>query len=251
MTAHQYLQSVLKSQTLEEWEINPLREKRQEIETDMRSCFGSFIKNFYYSGSIAKRTAIRLSYDLDLCIYFRRDSFPSLYDMYYQVYEALDERYRVKEQKVSIALENHDIDVVPARKIDDDTEYANLYRTDTGTYIQTSIPVHIRTISESGLRNIIKLMKIWKERHDLHFKSFVLELLVIRASSGKSLYGYDNKVLEVLRYIKDNIKTVSLIDPANSNNIVSDLILVKDKEAFRRQARESLSKQYWSDIIWY
>ena len=242
MTAHEYLENVLNSHTLNDREVESLRNKRSEIETYLRSCFGQDITNLYYSGSIAKGTAIRLSYDLDLCVYFKRDSFNSLRDMYEQVYTNLDQRYYVQPKTVSIAIKGSNVDIVPARRIDNTGVLVNLYRRDTNSQIQTSISIHVKTISASGVRNIIKLIKTWKRRHNLHFKSFALELLVIKSLKDKVLHGYDNKVWEVLKYIRDNVLTVRLEDPTNSNNIVSDLILEKNKQAMRTQAMVSLSQ---------
>jgi len=250
MTAHEYLENVLNSHALNDWEVESLRNKRSEIETYLRSCFGQDITNFYYSGSIAKGTAIRLSYDLDLCVYFKRDSFDSLRDMYEQVYTKLDQRYSLEPKTVSIAIKGSNVDIVPPRRIDETGVLVNLYRRDIDSQIQTSISIHVKTISASGVRNIIKLIKIWKQRHNLHFKSFALELLVIKSLKDKVLDGYDNKVWEVLKYIRDDVLTVRLEDPANSNNVVSDVILGKDKQAMTTQAIVSLNQGSWSDIIW-
>jgi hypothetical protein len=54
----------------------------------------------------------------------------------------------------------------------------------------------------------------------------------------------------VLSFVGDNVHDVSLIDPANSNNIISDTILKKHKEAMRKQAIASLGEGYWANIIW-
>jgi hypothetical protein len=85
-------------------------------------------------------------------------------------------------------------------------------------------------------------MKIWRERHGLEFKSFALELLVMRALAEQNVRGYDNKVCSVLSFIKDSVLDISLIDPANSNNIISESILKKHKEAIGKSLGDLNSK---------
>jgi len=219
----------------------------------MRSFFGSKIETFYYSGSYAKGTAINLKYDLDLCVYFTPNSFSTLKDMYNQTDGCL-RRYghNTRKQAVSlrISLGKEQIDIVPGRRISSGSPEANLYVTTNGSQIKTNIQTHKKFISESGARPIIKLLKIWKIRHGIHFKSFALELLVIRALEGYTGQGYDNTLLHVLDFIKDKVTTIRLVDPANSNNVVSGLISVNDKTNIQRQASNSRGKQYWKDIIW-
>jgi hypothetical protein len=252
VTAQQYLEGILEKYNLTEQQIEPIKKKRETIENFFRTKYGSKIATFYYSGSYAKGTAINLKYDLDLCIYFRRDAFSTLKEMYYDVYNALRQNYIVNLQTVSMGLVsgNESIDIVPARKIDDSTDYANLYDNDHNGQIQTNIPKHKEYISISEARPIIKLMKVWKFQHSIHFKSFGLELLTIRALENFNDPDYGNRVLQVLRFFRDNAKSIRLIDPANSNNIISDLIAPVDKQAIADNAYASLQKKYLNEIIW-
>ncbi|MFH0815291.1 MAG: nucleotidyltransferase, partial [Methanobacteriota archaeon] len=195
---------------------------------------------------------INLKYDLDLCIYFWNNAFSSLSDMYNDVYKALSEKYPVNKQKVSIGLtyDGDNIDIVPARKIDEKTDDANLYISTNNSQIKTNIPKHKEYISQAKCRSTIKLMKIWKLRHALHFKSFALELLTIRALESCNSNDLGDQVLHVLKFIRDHVENVKLVDPANTNNIVSDLVDQDDKVSMKNNAASSLGKQNWSEIIW-
>ena len=172
--------------------------------------------------------------------------------MYSDVYGVLSEKYPVNKQKVSIGLtyDGDNIDIVPARKIDEKTDDANLYINTTGGQIKTNIPKHKDHISQAKCRPTIKLMKIWKFRHSLHFKSFALELLTIRALESCKSHDLGDQVLHVLRFIRDNVENVKLVDPANTNNIVSDLVDAIDKTNMKNNAVSSLGKQNWNEVIW-
>jgi hypothetical protein len=252
MTPQQYLEQLLTKYNLGEQEVEPIKRKRVAIEEFVKSYYGAKVATFYYSGSYAKGTAINLKYDLDLCIYFQNTAFRTLADMYNDVYNFLGNRYNVNKQKVSISLiyGNDSIDIVPARKLDDNTDDANLYISTTGGLIKTNIPKHKDYISKAKCRPTIKLMKIWKFRHSIHFKSFALELLTIRALESCESDNLGEQVWHVLKFINNNIENVKLVDPANMNNIVSDLIDQGDKVNMKNNAYASLNQRKWEDILW-
>jgi hypothetical protein len=172
--------------------------------------------------------------------------------MYNDIYRVLSEKYQTNRQKVSIGLlyGNDNIDVVPARKIDNYSTDANLFIYTTNGQIKTNIPKHKEYVSQAKCRPTIKLMKIWKFRHSIHFKSFALEILSIRALKNFDSNILGDQVLHILKYIRDNILNIKLVDPANSNNIVSDLIDMNDKINIKNNAVSSISQRYWEDIIW-
>lgn len=200
-------------------------QQRDEIENEIRRGFKGCIQTIKYSGSIAKHTAIKSDMDLDLAIHFKKDAFPDLENMYHSVCDFLSKKYNVRKQTVSIGLPVLNVDVVPGRRIYEEEESNNdvfLYRFDNGGRIKTNIEKHKSYIIESGCKDIIKLMKIWRKRWCIDFKSFALELLVVQALKGSEVGSLEDKMDRVLDYIHRNIRYVELIDPANSNNNVVD-----------------------------
>jgi len=244
MTVTEYLESLLDEEKISEEEKEKIRKKRDEVETAIREEFGNKIKTVKYSGSIAKHTAINSSKDLDLAIHFKKESFDSLKEMYDSVFDFLKDNYNVRKQKVSIGLSDFNVDVVPGRRIDEEDESNNdvfLYRSDNDSRIKTNIEIHKSHIKESGCRSVIKLMKIWKNKWNVKFKSFALELLVIQALNDSSKTGLKDRTKEVLEYIVENIETINLIDPANSNNNVADVIEDYKKLFMKTTASNCLS----------
>jgi hypothetical protein len=142
------------------------------------------------------------------------------------------------------------IDVVPGRAIDNSFKYANLYRSDKDSSLQTSIKVHIDTVRNSGRSDIIRLMKLWRKRKNVPFKkSLALELITIDGCAGKATNNLEGQLLAALRHVKDNIMNIRLVDPANTNNILSDEISIIDKLLIQNAAKAAIDAQYWSQVF--
>ncbi len=112
--------------------------------------------------------------------------------------------------------------------------------------MQTSLKVHIESVRP--YREIIKLMKLWKVRHGITCKTFVIEQLVRRAIGNQLITDYSEAMGRVLEFIATNIKTVRLVDPANSNNIID----VEDttRDVLQAKATTSIQQRYWEYIVW-
>lgn len=244
MTVTEYLESLLDDEKVSEEDKGEIRNKRDEVEKAIREEFGNKVKTIKYSGSIAKHTAINSSKDLDLAVHFKKDSFDTLQKMYDSVFDFLNDLYYVRKQKVSIGLIDYDVDVVPGRRIDEEDDSNNdvfLYQSDDGGRIKTNIEKHKDHITESGCREAIKLMKIWRNKWNVKFKSFALELLVIQALADSAATGLKDRTKEILEYIVENIEEINLIDPANSNNNVADIIEDYRKTFMKTTASTCLS----------
>ncbi len=228
MSNQEYLQSLLDGQDLSDAELKTLRELREQIETQLREGLQK-VERVYYAGSFGKKTMIREIYDLDIVIYWANDCGFTLQGLYDGVGKVLQKHWKFVNKK-TVAWElpfqgGFHIDVVPGRAIDASFNYANLYRTDTGQSFQTSIKTHINTIRNSGRRDAIRLMKLWRKRKNVPIKkTLALELLTIDGCSGTPTTDLEKQLLAALRYIRDNILTARLVDPANTNNVLSDEI---------------------------
>ncbi|MFD1173952.1 nucleotidyltransferase domain-containing protein [Oceanobacillus picturae] len=244
MTVTEYLELLLDDEKISEDEKEEIRKKRDEVEGAIKEEFGDKVKTVKYSGSIAKHTAINSSKDLDLAIHFKKESFDTLKEMYDTVFDFLDDNYNVRKQKVSIGLTDFDVDVVPGRRIDEEGDSNNdvfLHRSDDDSRIKTNIENHKSHITESGCRNVIKLMKIWKNKWNVKFKSFAMELLVIQALEDSTATGLKDRIKEVLEYVVDKVEDINLVDPANSNNNVADVIEYHKKLFMKTTASTCLS----------
>lgn len=232
-----YLNSVLESYRMKHIDglVNKYREKRDEIKAFLNEQYGSKIYESFNSGSYKKHTAINTKFDLDLVVPFKRNSFSTLEEMFDDVFEKLTEKYQnetdVKKQGVSIGLtfneeDEINIDVVPVRETSQNSfseeKNLNLHKTQGNGYLKTNIHAQIEHIkAKENERKVIRLLKIWKACHQYKYKSFFIELLVIKAYEKSSPQGnLWEQFKTVLNYVIDNIQSenFTLKDPGNSNN---------------------------------
>lgn len=230
--------------------VKKYNDKRDTVKEAIESKYGVDIYAPMNSGSFAKYTAINIKFDLDLLVPFKRNSFDTLESMFDDIYDFLYEEYKdeatVRKQKVSIGLVFHsdtdgdeiNLDIVPARELNKDT-YSNdnklnlyvnsMYGTiKEKTYLQTNIKAQIDHItSKENDRKIIRLLKIWKNHNNEPYKSFLLELLTIKAFDKENITGnLWEKLKKAMEYIKDNVtqENFTLKDPGNSGNNVIDTL---------------------------
>jgi hypothetical protein len=252
MTPHQYLERLLQQQAMPQGELATLRRLRDEIEGKLRSAYGSGPR-CYYGGSFGKNTMIRVSYDLDIVIYFPSTERASLRDIFNDVHGELTRNgYVVQPKTVALRLpyeEGFHIDVVPGRAQDSAYQYATLYKNvGLGSTLQTSLKVHIDAIRKTGVRDIIKLMKLWRVRHSLSWSTFALEITAQRALDGRSKADLDAAMLAVFDFVAGNLQRIRLVDPANTNNEIE--MSLSERNAVVAKARQSLNAPDWAQIIW-
>lgn len=229
--------------------------KREELKDALHGKFGDkIVSRAINSGSYAKHTAINTKFDIDICQPFKYKGFDTLEEMADAVYDYFNTEYEDEDlvshktvrQRVSIGLTfsldgvEIQMDVVPGRELLENdysaTNRLNLYvrpkGLDSATSTQTNIQKHVDLIKgKSDERSIIRLLKSWKVNNNKNVKSFLLELITIRVFDKAHEIPTDlwGKLELVMEYIRDNITTIRLEDPANSNNIVSDTMTDFDK----------------------
>lgn len=254
---NKYLEDVLQTHKLQHIQefVDKVKTKREEIKEVISDHYGNEKYSSFNSGSFAKHTATNIKFDMDVVEPFKHDSFDTLQEMFDDVYSVLVDKYGsdiVRKQKVSVGLEFPkeegdelpvQIDVVPGRELSDDdyskTKDLNLCFNDDhwgfkkGTYTKTNISKQIEHISGRNTeRKIIRLLKIWKKHKDKDYKSFLLELISIKALDGKKSAGLWEDLKTTMEYIRDNIAENSfhLYDPGNGNN---DVVAAMD--SYKRQ----------------
>lgn len=258
MEINMYLQSILNKyapRSLDTHKLSILLLKA-DLQTWASSCYISILN----SGSRAKGTAISMASDVDYLISLTSCNAKSggLKSIYNSLYTHLKTKYNpVRKQNVSfrIKISDLEIDITPARKQSGNTNDHWIYLSKIDTWRQTNIQKHITDISSCGRRNEIKLLKIWRELNKLDFPSIYLEYLTIAILSGKSKDTSklnDNFWFTLQALSKDinNPLNIRIVDPANSTNILSDLLKTTEKKTIISKAKLSIAQKYWSDIVW-
>jgi hypothetical protein len=251
MSNQPYLENVLWAQNLQQGELDQLVALRTQIEGQLSVFQGQ--PRFYYGGSYGKDTLIRASYDLDIVMYWPHDCGYTLEGMFTAVRDQLRKHWAyVNPKNVALRLPFEGafhIDVVPGRALDTSFRYANLYRSETGQPLQTSIKVHIDAVRKSGRRELIRLMKLWKFRYQVPIRSFVLEQLAIAGANGTSFTELEPQLTAALVYIRDHVGTSRIVDPANTNNDLGETINVQERAATRAAAVAAISARTWGEVF--
>lgn len=247
-----YFSKLLAEQKLTDAEIKALQELRATIENQLSVLSGN--PRFYYAGSYGKHTMIRQRYDLDIVVYWPHDCDYTIKGIYDAVGRTLMKYWRCVIPK-TVCWElpfqgGFHIDVVPGRALDATFVEANLYRTDTGTTLKTSLKKHIKIVRGSGRLDAIRLMKLWKERRGVPFKkSFLLEVMTIIGCRGTSTTDYSKQLVAALRHIRDTIETCNIKDPANTANSLSDDLDKAARAKIKAAADAALRAKYWSEVF--
>lgn len=252
MTPHQYLSGVLAAQDMGAQELQLIRSLRDELSAHLNRQLGGGPR-VYYGGSYGKGTMIRESFDLDLVVYYPHTETRPLRQLFGTVHQALVAgNYTVHPRTVALRIPrgfSFHVDVVPGRAHDHTFRYATLFKnTEPPSSLQTSLKVHIDAVRKSELRQLVRLLKIWRLRHGVPLKTFALELLAARALAERRRDEYGTAFWTVLEFIAQHMPRVRLEDPANTANILE--VSVQDRAAAAEAAERSLGARTWREIVW-
>lgn len=235
-----------------------LSQLKSTLQTWASACY----VNISYSGSRAKGTAISLASDVDYLVSLTsgcNDNSGGLKGCYNSLFTKLNNTYSsVRKQNVSVRmnLSGLEVDITPARKQNGNTNYHNLYVSKSDSWTQTNIQKHITDISQSSRTNEIKILKIWRELHQLDFSSIYLEYLLVSnilLNKSKDINSLGDNVwyaLNELAKTQGNPLFARIVDPANSANILSDLLTSTEKNKIISQAQTAIRQTNWNQIVW-
>ncbi len=258
MTPEKFLQELLVTQKLSTEQETALQAHKKEVTDFLRAEFGD-APTIKYAGSREKGTMIAERYDLDIVCYFPSSDDRSLKEIRDDVSTHLKKKYliqskasaeRITNPKGSTAPHGYHIDVVPGRFIEDTKDVFLHVAYGEKERMQTNLKVHIEHIVNSGCVPVIRLAKLWACRNNVDIKTFILELFVVRALIGShDKSNLTKSFRRVLEAMKDEFGTLQLVDPANSNNIVSKLVTSSEEVVVVHAAEQALNAIGESDDV--
>lgn len=224
------------------------------------------LKRIQLSGSLAKGTALRSLNDIDMAVYISGSDAPK--DVR-ALLDYLAERLRgafpnftkdqVEPQTYSVTVHFRgsglDVDVVPVLYAGKPDWRGNLVSQDDGSYLETSIPLHLefarrrKNANPQHFAQVVRLVKFWARRQkaekmEFRFKSFMVEMILAKLSDeGTDFSDYPNALQAFFTYVatsdlrkrivfEDYYKAssigdlddpVQIMDPINEKNNVARL----------------------------
>lgn len=250
MTADQYL-----AQIISKYQINEtgVKAKVAQLYPTIQRWGGQYLLEVIYSGSIAKGTAISLGTDADVFISISSTAQETLADIYNTLYNAfIQAGYQARKQNVSIGIHSggYQIDLVPGKRQSQYGYDHSLYKNKANTWTKTNVKTHVSQIIGSNRIGEIKLTKIWRQLNKLDFPSFYIELAVIDCLSGRSYSDLNGNFWHVLGFLTGNFVNSRYLDPANTNNVISDDLSFSEKQLIRIAAQAERAKPNWAQIVW-
>ncbi len=250
MTSDQYLNQIITKYSIN---VGGAKAIVNAIYPTIQLWANKYLIEAIYSGSMAKGTAISLASDADVFISLSSNTQESLADIYTTLFNALSQAgYQVKKQNVSIGVSSggYKIDFVPGKRQSQYGYDHSLYKNKANTWTKTNVKDHVSHVSKSNRTNEIKLTKVWRELNKLDFPSFYLELAVIECLSGRSYSDISRNFWEVLGFLAGDFVNRRYVDPANTNNVISDDLSISERRLIQRAAQIARTKKLWGQIVW-
>ncbi len=251
MTADQYLSNILAREAVNTGLGSPVLAVRDRLLPTLAEWGAGHLLAVNPSGSFAKRTANRSGTDIDLFLSVSQNVPNTMKEIYETLFTKMTVKgYQPKRQNVSINVKvaGFDVDLVPGKRQNAYDSDHSLYRQRADTWTKTNIVTHINHVTGSGRTDDIRVLKLWRNQKGLDFPSFYLEMTVINALAGK--YGsLSQRVWMVFEYLRDKFPTARVVDPANSNNVLSDELSDAARAKIRATAVQALNATDWGQII--
>jgi tRNA nucleotidyltransferase (CCA-adding enzyme) len=243
-----------------------VRRLREKLESYLNEHPDFSLRKMLLSGSLAKGTAMRSLNDIDVACYISgADSPHEVTDLLNYLADRLRQAFpnftsdQVQPQTYSVTVSFRgtglDVDVVPILYDGDTQWFGNLVSQDDGSFLKTSIPLHLDFIrkrkqeQDKHFAQVVRLVKFWarkvkNERDGFRFKSFMVEMILSHlCDQGLDFSDYPEALQLFFTYIaRTNMREcisftdyypaaavgtfsepVQIIDPVNVKNNVSRL----------------------------
>jgi len=249
--ADAYLTNILNRKAVDTSIFSPLFNVQATIQPLLNKWANRYLLDVRPSGSFSKGTANTSGTDIDLFISLSDQTPETLKEVYEKLFMYLKEQgYAPKRQNVSIniTVNGFDVDLVPAKRQNYLTSDHSLYVRRKDTWKKTNIDKHIAHVTAAGRQREIRIIKLWRNQKGLDFASFYVELAVIKALQFEFFAPLSRRVATCLEYFQDSMPTAQIVDPANTNNIISDDLTAAEKQTISNAAAASLQGP-WENLV--
>lgn len=247
--------------TLAEENVNTNPKKLQELKLITKEVKATLDEEFYNElvnypetiGSLGKRTAIATTYDADIVLPIKKETqFRNLSNLSSTIHNKIENRFNGiaevrKSRKASSLIfqgseGTHKIDIIYGKETGNYSidKKLNLYVRPSffwqkGKSFKTDISVQKNLlINKPRVREVIKLLKVYRDRNNLALENTLIDQLSLGALSAYN-YGKEFSISEnfeiCLDYMSFKLSNKRITDYANSNNNFLNKIDESDKQA--------------------
>ena len=243
------LKDLLNEYYVDENKRNELREKyRTPLEKDINSGFLDYKPHFRYGGSLSKYTANKDSCDMDLLCYFKSDCGMNVEEIFNKVKDILNEKkyiFEVKNSAICVTGKDNNywnlsVDVVPGKYTSNEyNSDVNLWCNKTKRRLRSNPETQVNKVKKSNMKDVIRLIKLYRTKNNFKFKSFFLEIFAIDIIGGEVDQNDDiyKKLIKFCSEFKE-IGIKKIYDPANSNNDIMSIHESWEFEIIRNKIKE-------------
>jgi hypothetical protein len=252
ISADSYLAALLQREAVDTGLFSPVRSVLTTLQPIIQQWAGNSLAGVTPSGSFAKGTGNRSGTDIDLFVSLVPDTTETLKQIYESLFTRMTQAgYTPKRQNVSINVRvgGYDVDLVPAKRQGYLGDDHSLFRRKADTWTKTNVTMHINHVRQAGRINESRILKLWRNQKGLDFPSFYLELTVINSLSGHIFGTLPDNVWKAFGYLRDMFPNARVVDPANTNIIISDDLTGAERAKIKAAAAAALQARNWSEIV--
>ena len=240
MTGDQYLQAILIRENVDIGLLSPVRCVQKWLMPLITDWAQDNLITVHPSGSFVKGTAIKSGTDIDLFISLSEGTPHTLQEIYDRLFRKLEGNgYKPRRQNVSLNIKafGYSVDLVPAKRQNALSNDHSLYVRKANTWKKTNVVAHVAFVQGANRLQETKILKLWRNRRGLDLPSFYLQMVVARALAGRPATLADNVSL-VFEYLRDSFTSARFVDPANTNNILSDELTAAEKQTIANAGKD-------------
>lgn len=252
MSANEYLQGILTRESVDTGPFSSVRSVQSTLHPLLSQWGNGYLLSVNPSGSFAKGTANKSGTDIDLFLSVSAQCTNSLKEIYESLYTNMNNNsYSPRRQNVSIRVRvnGYDVDLVPGKQQNPFSLDHSLWRRKAETWTKTNVAEHIKYVQSAYRINETRILKLWRDQKRLDFPSFYLEMVVIEALSGAFFSSLTDNVWKVFHYLRDTFPNARFVDPANTNNIISEDLSTTERATIKAAAVQALAARDWGQIV--
>lgn len=266
---HAHLNAIRLNKTDQQY--NALREKSDWLIESLKNKFNGDLKLAPYRfGSTEQGTALKETFDIDICLSFKPKTFASIPAMmdevftYLKTLSGINDIKHVRKQKKSVGLLFHingketKIDILPYQSSKNHkSNHSGYMYVNKGIFEEPSrSKTDVQLLSSIRLtetqKKILVILKDWKQKADIPISSHLLQYLILEAYEANKDHipqRFAEKIIMVMYFIEDNLESIRLHSVENTNNILTNIPQSKKEEIIQACAKVLNDFEYQPNSI--